>query len=171
MQIRQEMKSDYPLVYELVKKAFSTAEHCDGNEHELVSALRKSVAFLPELSLIAQVSGEIAGYILYTKVSVGERTALALAPLAVLPQYQRQGVGLALMEEGHRIAKDLNFDYSIVLGNPQYYRKAGYLPASSYGIYAPFAVPDENFMALKLNPAADEFDGAVVVYDPAFQIN
>lgn len=170
MQIRQETKSDYLLVYELIKKAFSTAAHSDGNEHELVSALRESNSFLPELSLIALMNRKVAGYILYTKVTVGDRTALALAPLAVLPQYQRQGIGMALMEEGHRIAKGLNFDYSIVLGDPKYYQRAGYLPASVYGIHAPFEVPDENFMAIKLNPAAAKLSG-VVVYDPVFQIN
>ena len=89
------------------------------------------------------------------------RTELALAPLSVLPAYQRQGIGRALIAEGHRIAKELGFDYSIVLGHPQYYPKAGYLPASQYGIKAPFEVPDENFMALKLSSSAEPIHGTV----------
>lgn len=92
---------------------------------------------------------------------------LALAPLSILPSYQRQGIGLALMAQGHRIAKGLGFGYSVVLGHAGYYPKAGYCPASQLGIKAPFDVPDENFMALKLDPDAGELHG-VIRYDRAF---
>ena len=148
MEIRQERPADYEAVYEVVKTAFATAEHSDGTEQDLVAALRHSPSFIPELSLVALLDGKIVGHILFTKVTVGGRTELALAPLSVLPSCQRQGIGQALMAEGHCIAKRLGFDYSIVLGHPGYYPKAGYRPASLYGIKAPFEVPDENFMAL-----------------------
>lgn len=98
---------------------------------------------------------------------MGEHTALALAPLSVHPAYQRQGVGLALMKAGHGIAQKLGYDYSIVLGSSNYYPKVGYVPASTYGILAPFDVPDENFMALKLNDGAAAIHGTVK-YDKAF---
>lgn len=94
---------------------------------------------------------------------------LTLAPLSVLPAYQRQGIGQALMAEGHRTAPDLGYEYSIVLGHPQYYPKAGYLPASLLGIKAPFEVPDDNFMAIKLKPTADLLNG-IIEYAPAFGI-
>ena len=100
---------------------------------------------------------------------IGEKTELALAPLAVLPEYQRKGIGKSLIQEGHRIAQQLNYDYSIVLGSPDYYTKFGYVPASQYQITAPFPVEDEFFMALKLNAKADAVNG-VVEYDPAFGI-
>lgn len=161
MDIRQEQPSDYKAVYEVVKAAFATAEHSDGHEQDLVAALRHSPSFVPELSLVAVIDGKIVGHILFTKVTVDGRTELALAPLSVLPAYQRQGIGRALIAEGHRIAKELGFDYSIVLGHPQYYPKAGYLPASQYGIKAPFEVPDENFMALKLSSSAEPIHGTV----------
>ena len=169
MEIRQERPADYEAVYEVVKTAFATAEHSDGTEQDLVSALRHSPSFIPELSLAAVLDGKIVGHVLFTKVTVGGHTELALAPLSVLPACQRQGIGQALMAEGHCIAKRLGFDYSIVLGHPGYYPKAGYRPASLYGIKAPFEVPDENFMALKLNPSAGVLNGTVK-YDAAFGI-
>ena len=170
LEIRQETAQDYAAVYQLVKDAFASAEHCDGNEQELVSALRASSAFIPELSLVAVADGNIVGHILFTKVLVGEHTALALAPLSVRPAYQRQGVGFALMKAGHSAAQKLGYDYSIVLGSSKYYPKIGYVPASTYGILSPFDVPDENFMALRLTDGAKALNGTVK-YDKAFGID
>lgn len=104
-EIRQENIRDYENVYNVVKTAFETAEHSDGNEQDLVVALRKSENFIPELSLVALKNNKIVGYILFTKVKIGQYEELALAALGVLPEEQRQGVGSRLIEEGHRIAK------------------------------------------------------------------
>lgn len=168
-EIRQENIRDYENVYNVVKTAFETAEHSDGNEQDLVVALRKSENFIPELSLVALKNNKIVGYILFTKVKIGQYEELALAPLGVLPEEQRQGVGSRLIEEGHRIAKKLGYHYSIVLGSEQYYTKFGYVPAIKYGIKAPFDVPDENFMAIKLNNSPSEIKG-VVEYAKEFGI-
>ena len=170
MEIRQERTDDYNAVFQVVTEAFSHAEHSDGNEQELVKALRASPSFIPKLSLVATEGGKIVGHILFTKITIGETTELALAPLSVLPAYQRRGIGLALIREGHRIAKQLGYDYSVVLGSPAYYPRAGYLPASLYGIEAPFEVQDEYFMVFKLQDDAPQVKG-VVKYDPAFGIN
>lgn len=167
MTIRRETGANHSRVYEVVKSAFASAEHSDGNEQDLIVKLRASGAFVPELSLVAVENGNIVGHILFTKADVAGHTVLALAPLSVLPVYQRKGIGLALIAEGHRIAKELGFDYSIVLGHAEYYPKAGYCPASRYGIKAPFDVHDENFMAIKLNPAAGPLYGTIR-YDAAF---
>lgn len=170
MTIRQEVSQDHTAVYSLVQTAFATAEKSDGNEQDLVAALRKSKSFIPELSLVAEEDGRIVGHILFTKAQVGGQAVLALATLSVLPDYQRKGIGLALMKQGHRIAKELGYSYSVVLGHAAYYPKAGYVPASVYGIKAPFAVSDDHFMALKLDDAAPKLDG-VIHYDAAFGIN
>ena len=152
--IRQETPKDYETVYEVVRQAFACAEHSDGNEQDLVTALRKSDAFVPELSLVAEQDGKIVGYILFTKIDIGGRTALALAPLAVLPAYQRQGIGSALIREGHRIAGALGYPCSVVLGSEKYYPRFGYVPADRFGIRLPFDVPAENFMAIRLTQDA-----------------
>lgn len=161
IKIRQENKNDYQEVYNLIKTAFKTAKHSDGNEQDLVVNLRKSNNFIPKLSLVAKKENEIIGYILFTKIKIGEHEELALAPLGVLPKYQKQGVGSMLIKEGHRIAKNLKYHYSVVLGDPKYYSKFGYSLASKYGVKPPFDVPDENFMIAKLNDADVEIKGLV----------
>ncbi len=169
LKIRQENENDYEEVYTVIKKAFETAEHSDGNEQELVIKLRKSKSFIPELSLVAVDNNKIIGYILFTKIKIVNNTELALAPLAILPEYQRKGIGTNLIKKGHEIANQLNYNYSVVLGNDKYYHKLGYIPASNYNIKAPFEVEDNYFMAIKLNQNAKAIYG-IVEYDKAFGI-
>ncbi len=169
LEIRKETKSDYDEVYDVIKTAFETAEHSDGNEHDLVVALRKSDNFITDLSLVAVEDNKIVGYILFTKIKIGEYEELALAPLGILPKYQKQGIGKKLIEKGHQIAKELGYHYSIVLGSETYYSKSGYSPAINYGIKAPFEVPNENFMAIKLNNTDKEIIG-IVEYAKEFGI-
>lgn len=169
MVIRQEKLEDYEDVDYVIKKAFETAEHSDGNEQDLVVALRKSKSFVPELSLVAVEDGKIVGQILFTRALVRDVEVLALAPLSVLPEYQNKGIGLSLIKEGHDIARKLGYEYSVVLGHSKYYPKAGYIPASKYGIKAPFEVEDENFMAIHLSGNQNRLNG-IMKYDKAFEI-
>lgn len=161
MLIRQETLNDYKEVYELITEAFATAEHADGNEQDLVAALRKGNAFIPELSLVAEVDNKLAGHILFTKAKVNNDIVLVLAPLSIKPQYQKQGIGTALIAEGHKIAKELGYQYSLVLGSAAYYPKVGYIPAEQIGIEVPEDIPTENFMAIKLQDDAKPISGAV----------
>ena len=165
--IRQEKPEDYRQVEQVVEQAFAHAEHTDHDEHNLVARLRGSEAFIPELSLVAEQDGRIVGHILFTRLKVGQTTQLALAPLAVHPDFQRQGIGGALIEEGHRIAAQLGYDYSILLGHPTYYPRFGYQPASRFGIQSPFDVPDENYMAFDLSGRHPQMSGQVE-YPPKF---
>lgn len=169
MIIRPELPTDYDSVYYVVKKAFATAEHSDGNEQDLVNALRKSTAFIPELSLIAEENNKIIGHIMLTKLLIENHIILALAPLSVLPEKQHQGVGSALIAEAHKRAKSLGYNYSVVLGSEKYYPKFGYLPAKNFNIKPPFEVPQENFMALKLRDDAPKIAG-IVKYAKEFGI-
>ena len=169
IKIRRENEKDYDVIYDVVKTAFSKASHCDGNEQDLVNNLRKGSAYIPELSLVATIDEKIVGYIMFTKINIGGNEEIALAPLAVLPKYQRQGIGTLLIKEGHRIAKELGYNYSVVLGSENYYPKFGYVPAKEYGIKPPFEVDDKNFMAVKLNDNADKIDGTVI-YSKEFGI-
>lgn len=169
MFIRKAEIKDYETIYSLVKCAFESAEHADGNEQDLVNALRKGDAFIPELSLVAEADGKIVGHIMFTRATVDGKPVLALAPLSVLPDYQRKGIGKALIQEGHKIAKELGYTHSIVLGSEMYYPKAGYSPAANFGIKAPFDVPNENFMACALGEACVEIQGTIK-YAPEFGI-
>lgn len=161
MRIRRETSKDHELVYELVKAAFQTAEHSDGNEQDLVNSLRKSAAFVPALSLVAEIDGKIVGHILFTEAKVGEDTVLVLAPLSVDPAFQRRGVGAALITEGHELARKLGYSHSLVLGSEQYYPRFGYLPAESFGIQTPPGIPSANFMAISLQNPQRPVNGAV----------
>ena len=162
MLIRQEKPNDYEEIYKLIKEAFETAEYADGNEQDLVIALRKSKAYIPELSLVAEINNELAGHILFTKAKVANNEVLVLAPLSVKPKYQKQGVGTALIIEGHSIAKMLGYQYSVVLGSKLYYPRVGYIPAEKLGIKAPEGIPSTNFMAIKLQENAKSINGEII---------
>ncbi len=159
MIIRQEKQNDYIKIKEVVKNAFEGAEHSDGNEYNLVDKLRLSSKFVKELALVAEENDEIIGHIMFTEVKVGEKTGLALAPLSVLPKQQKKGVGTALMNKAHKLAKEMGYEFSVVLGSKKYYERVGYKPANQYGILAPFDVPSENFMVLFLNENVFKING------------
>ena len=154
MIIRKENARDYKAIYAVVKSAFKSAQHADGNEQDLVNALRAGSSYIAELSLVAEIDGKIVGHIMFTKAMIKSTAVLALAPLSVLPKWQKMGIGTALIKEGHRIAAELGFAYSVVLGSEKYYPKMGYVPADLLGIKAPFDVPRENFMVCKLKEDA-----------------
>jgi predicted N-acetyltransferase YhbS len=136
----------------------------------LVAALRKSEAYVPELSLVAEENGEVVAHILFTKIRIGDQTELALAPLSVLPEYQHQGIGTALMARGHQIAAEMGYGFSVVLGSEEYYPKAGYVPAEQYGIQAPFDVPSKNYMALDLQGKPRKRNGTVEYAKEFFEV-
>lgn len=154
--IRQEQKSDYQAVREVVELAFSKMEMSDHREHLLVDRLRKSEAFIPELSLVAESNGKIIGHILLTKVTIAadDRTTLSLglAPVSVLPEYQGQGVGGTLIRKAHQTAAALGYGSVVLLGHKAYYPRFGYRKAIDFGIEFPFDVPHEHCMVIELLP-------------------
>lgn len=161
MFIRQETRQDYQEIFQLIKDAFKNAEHADGHEQDLAAALRNSPAFVPELSLVAEINGKLAGHIMFSEATVGGDTVLVLAPLSVSPEFQLQGIGTALMKEAHRIAKELGYPYSLVLGSEWYYPRVGYVPAEPLGVKVPPGMPSANFMLMKLQANAKPISGAV----------
>ncbi len=165
--IREERPQDYNQVYEVVKQAFAGAEHTNGDEQNLVNRLRRSEAYIPELSLVAEQEGKIVGHIMFTRLKAGNTVQLGLAPLSVLPSYQNQGIGSRLIEAGHQIARELGYEFSIVVGHAAYYPRFGYLPAAGFGIKAPFDVPPECFMAINLQGKKTRLN-AVVEYSAEF---
>ena len=88
----------------------------------------------------------------------------------MLPDYQNQGIGQALIKKGHETAKKLGYKFSVVLGHAGYYPKTGYIPAGRYGIKAPFNITDENFMAICLDETVCRLNGTIK-YDDAFGIS
>lgn len=169
IQIRPERQEDYQQVRELVQDAFALAEHSDGDEHDLIERMRLSPEYIPELSLVA-VSGDIIlGHIMFSKITIGQSEAIALAPLSVRTDWQRKGIGRLLVTAGHELASGMKYTCSVVLGNPLYYSKFGYEKASVYGIIAPFDVPNEYYMVCDLGNTGDIPQGNVI-YSDAFGI-
>jgi putative acetyltransferase len=168
IQIRAERSGDLEDIRQINDAAFK-----GGNESRLVEAIRNSELFVPELSLAAEVEGKLIGHILFSIVSIKsddiEVPTLALAPMAVEPEYQNQGVGSKLVIGGLKRAKELGFEHVVVLGHPEFYPRFGFVPASTKGIDSPFPVPDEVFMALEIKEGSlNEIKGKIV-YPPAFE--
>lgn len=166
--IRQETEKDFDQVYRVVKDAFASAEYSDGDEQDLVVRLRKSAAFIPELSLVAEVEGKVVGHIMFTKLKAGDKTQLCLAPLSVLPAYQNQGIGGLLIKKGHDTAKNLDYEFSLVIGYPQYYSRFGYVDAGSFGFRPPFELPQNVFMACRLQNGLTDKSVKSVEYPKEF---
>lgn len=166
--IRTEMESDKPAVYAVNKNAFG-----QDAEARLVDLLREGNTFIPDLSIVAELDGEIVGHILFTRIKIvseagEEKHSLALAPMAVLPEFQRQGIGSKLVEYGLAKAKELGFPSVIVLGHEAYYPKFGFQPASKWGIKPPFDVSDSVFMAIELKVGGLEAVSGTVEYPQEF---
>ena len=154
MILRQEEPKDYQAVFALIEQAFRDEQYTDHQEQFLVERLRKSAAFIPELSVVAVADNQIAGYILLTKLYIQHQQqqipSLALAPIAVLPSEQGKGIGAALIEYAHEKARSLGYKSVILLGHEKYYPRFGYKKAASFGIELPFEAPEENCMAIEL---------------------
>lgn len=174
--IRKEEEKDYEEVFKLTKEAFKNMEHSDHQEHLLVEKLRKSEAFIPELSLVAEdENGIIADHILFTKLIIenGKEAfdSLALAPVSVKPEFQNQGIGGQLIREGHRIAQKLGYQSVILIGHEEYYPKFGYEKTSNFGISFPFEIPEVNGMAIELVKDGLKNKKGMVKYPKEFGID
>jgi putative acetyltransferase len=113
-------------------------------EAELVAALLDDPTAQPVVSLLAEVAGKPVGHILYTHAAVhGDGVAVPasiLAPLAVVPEAQRRGVGQALIEAGIEALRELDIGLCFVLGHIDYYPRAGFRPAQPFGLHAPYDI-------------------------------
>ncbi len=163
--VRPETVGDEAAVADVNEDAFERPD-----EAALVASLRRGRAYLPGLSLVAEVLGTIVGHILFTRLHVGTgRTpGLALAPMAVRKAHQRRSVGSALVREGLRAATMCGEAFAIVVGHPEYYPRFGFLPASRFGIQAPFEVRDEALMALELRPDGLRGVSGLIEWAPEF---
>jgi len=168
MIIRREEKKDFKSIYEINEQAFKQK-----NESELIERIRASKNFIPELSLVAEKNGKIVGHILFSKIKIkGEKKyeSLILAPLAVQPELQKQGIGKKLITEGLNKARELGFSSVIVVGHKDYYPKFGFEKASKWNIKCSFKIPDESFMAIELSIGALSEKSGIVEFPKEFEI-
>jgi putative acetyltransferase len=167
MNIRCETLTDYPAIAKVNILAFEQE-----NESKLVEEIRCSERYISELSLVAEIEEAIVGHIIFSYIDlIGKETfqVLSLAPLAVLPQFQRQGIGSALVQAGLEKADAIKEAMVLVLGHPQFYTRFGFEPSVNYKIKSPFPVPEDIFMVKPLQNYQQRYQGKVV-YPPAFLV-
>ncbi|MEM7556240.1 MAG: N-acetyltransferase [Cyanobacteria bacterium P01_A01_bin.84] len=165
MIIRPETSSDYPEIKQVNILAFGRE-----SEAKLVEKIRNSKGYIPQLSLVAEIEGVIVGYIMLSYINLLEDESilvLALAPVAVLPKFQRQGIGSALIREGIKKADSVGEAMIIVLGEPEFYSRFGFECSLNFGIESPFEVPARFFMVKSLQKYNQSYRGKVV-YSEAF---
>ncbi len=162
--IRSEVTADIEAVRHVNRLAFG-----QDDEARLVDALRDG-GYL-RVSLVAEQGGQVVGHILFSDLSIitgaGTVPALALAPMAVLPEFQRQGVGSALVRRGLEECQRQGHRIVVVLGHPAFYPRFGFSPKLAASLDSPFS-GRESFMALELVPGALEGLAGRVQYPPPF---
>ena len=166
--IRTEQADDVLTISDVVRRAYANVVYSDHREHLMIDRLRRTDAFSPALSLLAETGGEAVGHILLTKAHIlgvqASVTTLALAPLSVVPEYQACGVGKQLVRVAHQQAFDLGFKSILLVGSPAYYQQFGYEVLNNYLITLPFGAPDDQCMILPLTTHALDGVAGVVKY-------
>jgi putative acetyltransferase len=165
-EVRPEAGADQEAIRHVHERAFapSTAEA------KLVDELRAAGDLVPELCLVAEEGGEVVGHIAYSRARLESgHEVLALAPMAVLPERQRGGIGSALVRESLDRAAGTEFPLVVVLGHPEYYPRFGFEPGAAHGILDPYGVPPEAWMVRPLPAYAHDARG-LVTYAEAFSL-
>ncbi len=142
--IRDETKSDGPAITTVTVAAFERLELSSHTEQFIVAALRAAQALT--LSLVAEVDGRVVGHIAFSPVTISDGAPgwYGLGPVSVLPEYQRRGIGKALIRAGLSRLKDLGAKGCCLVGHPDYYPKFGF--ANVPGLILD-GVPPEVFFA------------------------
>jgi putative acetyltransferase len=160
IQIRHEETQDIEQIQQILLSAFPTEA-----ESKLVDALQANGKGI--ISLVASKGDEVLGHILFSPVTTtpaSDAKGLGLAPVAVRPDVQFQGIGARLIREGLQVCRELGCDYCVVLGDPHYYQRFGFEKASRSGIRNEYGV-DEECMVLRFS---DSTVAGVVQFAPEF---
>jgi putative acetyltransferase len=167
MEIRAETLDDRRVVRSIHVAAFGRSQEAD-----LVDQLRGVAS---TFSFVAVESAQIIGHIFYSPVAIEGKCAdhlfiLGLAPVAVRPEHQRQGIGASLIRHSLAACTRLGCRVVVVLGNPAYYAKFGFMPAKNKGLTCEYTVPEDAFMVLELVEGALAGCSGTVKYRPEFRV-
>jgi len=165
--VRDEAPADVDAIRDVVTRAFEQAA-----EAALVDALRR--AGKATISLVAEQEGRVVGHVLFSPVTLAEAPhapfASGLAPLAVLPEMQRHGIGAALVRAGLARCRAAGHSFVVVLGSPAYYGRFGFVDGARHRLHSEYHVPPGVFQVIEIAPGtlagksglvryAEEFDG------------
>jgi putative acetyltransferase len=172
--IRKETESDYRAVEELTREAFWNLYVPGCTEHYILHNLRKSRDFVPELDFIAEKDGQIVGNSVYSRGTIkhqqgAEHTVLCFGPVSVLPAFQKQGIGSALIVHTIGLAKTMDCPAIFIYGDPRYYSRFGFRCAEKYDIKTAdgkFAIA---LLALELKPGTLSNMPGRFIESPAFE--
>lgn len=172
-EVRREKSGDAKAIRRVHLKAFEGK-----GEADLVDALRANEHLT--LSFVAVDDGLVVGHVAYSPITVGDveeeadseelsgHPALAIAPIGVLPEYQRQGIGTELMESSLRECERRGYHVVVVLGDPEYYERFGFIPTSRFDIRSPFDVDERYFMLRAARESDLKGMNGTVRYVPEF---
>jgi putative acetyltransferase len=165
MEVRAEKPEDIEVIHRVNVAAFGRESEAD-----LVDQLRGVAS---TFSFVAVEVEQIVGHIFFSPVAIigayaDDLLVLGLAPVAVLPDYQRQGIGSLLIQHGLKECAQLGFKAVVVLGSPEYYPRFGFVPAKKKGLGCEYPVPDEVFMVLELESGVLEGSVGMVKYRSEF---
>ena len=164
--IRRESSRDIEGIHQINEQAFGQSR-----EATIVDKLRAHCNNI--LSLVALQDDKLVGHVLFTPATIegpqGRLQGMGLAPMAVLPAHQRQGIGSAMVREGIRLLKDAGCAFIIVLGHPEYYPRFGFIPASRFHIKSQWeGVPNDEFMILWLQALSSHVVSSIAQYRDEF---
>lgn len=161
--IRTEQLNDHPATEALALAAFAP----DRRVAELVRKLRTSEALIPELNLVAEVDGVLAGHLMFSRAPITSGHIVALlSPLGVLPSYQRRAIGASLIRYALAWLQDSDYPVVVLEGVPAYYPRFGFCPARTLGIEPPFPLPEPVWQAYRLPAYQDLVKGTVTYPEP-----
>ena len=143
MNIREENELDLNQISEIHNQAFNGSE-----EAKIVENLRKNKNLT--ISLVCEIDRKVVGHIVYSPIYFEDKIiGIGLAPVAVLPSFQKQGIGSRLIENGNRVAFSKGFQKILVLGDPAYYARFGFQNAKKYNYFSKFDPEGKHFMILE----------------------
>jgi putative acetyltransferase len=162
--VRPERPEDVDAIRRINVEAFKDHPFSRQTEHLIVDALRSADAL--EISLVAELDGRVVGHIAFSRARIGDEAAgwYLLGPLAVLPDFQGQGIGRALVEAGRGALRSREANGCVLVGDPAFYARFGFGQAPGVGCAG---VPDENVLSLHV---AGPMPRGEVTHHPAFSV-
>jgi putative acetyltransferase len=163
--IRPERPEDVDTLFQVYMAAFGRLQ-----EAALVDSLRENHGIL--LSLVAVSEGSVVGGVAFSPITLEPAVSLklaGLAPLAVLPGYQGQGIGSGLVQIGLKKCQEQELDAVFLVGEPEFYARFGFGPALDFNIRCEFEVPGTHWLAKELRPGALSEVSGLAKYRPEFQ--